>query len=510
MKNWLWENPSLRTLAWTLLHLLWQGALIAGLLAVGLALMRKRSAQARYLASCVTLVLIAIAPAGTYRYLTASEGMSSANALPTITLTTTNSMSVIHLLTPYLPHLVLLWGIGVTFLSLRLLFGWVGIYRLGHIKTMEVSTSIRDRANELARQLGITCRVEVLASGIAEVPMTFGLARRVILLPVSALLGLSPTILEAILAHELAHIRRHDYLVNLIQTAIETLFFYHPAVWWISRQIRNERENACDDMAVSLLGNRMTYARALASVEELRSVPSMALAINQGDLLARIQRVLGVAPAKQRLSPVHALTTLSIVMGVFTTLFYVSMTPVKAKKSVPTLEVSDVPSSAIAKQYEVALATPKASKPLGHTPHLRAMRAHKTPNTVHATAPAKTSSVQRVEAVSKATISSAFEKAVEQEMEKAEPSNADDKDIPDWVKPMMKKAKSDVLKSLREGNLEKTLGKTALNAVRNGLKLAQEEMKKALSDQREASTEQAKALKEAEREIREAYMKIDN
>ncbi|MCX6381370.1 MAG: M56 family metallopeptidase, partial [Armatimonadetes bacterium] len=240
MKNWLWENPSLRTLAWTLLHLLWQGALIAGLLAVGLALMRKRSAQARYLASCATLLLIAIAPAGTYRYLTASEGISSANALPTMTLTTTNSVSLIHLLTPYLPLLTLLWGIGVTFLSLRLLFGWVGIYRLGQLKTTEVSTSIRDRANELARQHGITCRVEVLASGIAEVPMTFGLARRVILLPVSALLGLSPTILEAIITHELAHIRRHDYLVNLIQTAIETLFFYHPAVWWISRQIRNE------------------------------------------------------------------------------------------------------------------------------------------------------------------------------------------------------------------------------------------------------------------------------
>ena len=90
------------------------------------------------------------------------------------------------------------------------------------------------------------------------------------LLPMSALAGLSPLQVEAILAHELAHIRRHDYLVNLLQTLLETLLFYHPAVWWLSRQIRIEREHCCDDLAVSLCGDPVVYARALADLEELR------------------------------------------------------------------------------------------------------------------------------------------------------------------------------------------------------------------------------------------------
>ena len=91
------------------------------------------------------------------------------------------------------------------------------------------------------------------------------------LLPASALAGLSPQQLEAILAHELAHIRRHDYLVNLLQTLVETLLFYHPAVWWLSRRIRIERENCCDDLAVSLCGDPVAYAKALADLEELRA-----------------------------------------------------------------------------------------------------------------------------------------------------------------------------------------------------------------------------------------------
>src|SRR4029453_8886762 len=116
----------------------------------------------------------------------------------------------------------------------------------------------------------------------------------VILLPLACALQLSPAQLEAILAHELAHVRRHDYLLNLIQTAIETLLFFHPAVWWMSRRIRTEREHAADDLALRATGNnRARYADALAALEELRTAPppSPALAARGGPLLARVRRV---------------------------------------------------------------------------------------------------------------------------------------------------------------------------------------------------------------------------
>jgi beta-lactamase regulating signal transducer with metallopeptidase domain len=133
---------------------------------------------------------------------------------------------------------------------------------------------------------------------LVEVPTVIGWLRPVILVPASALTGLSAEQLEALLAHELAHIKRYDYLINLIQTAVETLLFYHPAVWWLSAQIRQEREHCCDDLAVATCGDVLIYARALAELEQLRSLaPGLAVAANGGALINRIQRLIG-SPAR--------------------------------------------------------------------------------------------------------------------------------------------------------------------------------------------------------------------
>ena len=129
---------------------------------------------------------------------------------------------------------------------------------------------------------------------LVEVPTVIGWLRPMILLPASALVGLSPQQLESLLVHELAHIRRHNYLVNLVQTTVETLLFYHPAVWWVSQQVREEREDCCDDLAVAVCGDVLVYARALAELEQLRAVgPHLAVAANGGHLLRRIQRLIG-------------------------------------------------------------------------------------------------------------------------------------------------------------------------------------------------------------------------
>ncbi len=116
-----------------------------------------------------------------------------------------------------------------------------------------------------------------------------------ILLPVSLVANLPATQLEAILAHELTHVRRHDFAVNLLQTLFETLFFFHPAVWWLSHRIRVEREHCCDDLVVALFNNRVEYGRALLAIEEQRGQKTvLALRVNDGSLLARVRRIAGV------------------------------------------------------------------------------------------------------------------------------------------------------------------------------------------------------------------------
>ena len=146
-------------------------------------------------------------------------------------------------------------------------------------------------------------RVEILESAAVAVPTLVGWVKPVVLLPAAALAGLTAVQLEAILAHELAHVRRHDYLVNLLQSIVETLLFYHPAVWWVSAEVRAEREHCCDDLAIAVCGDRLVYVSALA---ELTSIERQvfALAATDGSLLTRVRRILGQpAPARRELPP---------------------------------------------------------------------------------------------------------------------------------------------------------------------------------------------------------------
>jgi hypothetical protein len=144
----------------------------------------------------------------------------------------------------------------------------------------------------LARRIGVNRTVLLLESAVAQVPAVVGWIKPVVLIPAGLLTGLTSAQLESLLAHEFAHIRRYDYFVNLVQTAIETLLFYHPGVWWTSRQIRHEREHCCDDLAVAVCGDALTYARALTELERLRAEPQPAMAAAGGDLSRRIHRLV--------------------------------------------------------------------------------------------------------------------------------------------------------------------------------------------------------------------------
>ena len=187
-----------------------------------------------------------------------------------------------------------LWLLGVCVLSLRPILGWLHIRRLQRHGLSPLSDSMRREAGRLARRLGVTRAVQFVQSTLVEVPTVVGSLRPFVLLPASAVSGLSVAEIEMILAHELAHIRRHDYLVNLAQTVLEALLFFHPAMWWVSRQVRKERENCCDDIAVAVSGNRERYVQALTRLEEQRAASSVAaLAATGGSLLDRVRRLLG-------------------------------------------------------------------------------------------------------------------------------------------------------------------------------------------------------------------------
>ncbi len=296
-------HPIFDALGRALLHFFWQGALLAVLLYLFNSAARRADARLRYAASCITMLLML----GSF-VATIAVGLPHAPT-PVIDNGLTSSLPLhptkqaagaaaaaallpVKAATPALPDwLAALWLLGVASMSIYSLLGWIRVERLKRHTIEAVHPACLE---PLIRRLGVTPAVRVCTTALAEVPAVIGWLRPVILLPVMALTGLSEPQLRAILAHELAHIRRHDYLVNLLQTAVETLLFHHPAVWWVSRRIRQEREHCCDDTAVAVCGDAVEYAGALAEAEEVRArVPEPALAATGGDLLGRIRRLLG-------------------------------------------------------------------------------------------------------------------------------------------------------------------------------------------------------------------------
>ena len=315
-------NELAQAAGWTLLHFVWQGCLIALLPFVIRTLSTRQAARLRYGTACLGLLLMAVTPPITFSLLRGPgapaglmlnsertlDGLSSGRWISTTSL---ESFSPSWLETieagvsPWLPWLTVAWLCGVFFLSLRLAGGLFYTQRLRKHRTVPIGPEWQEKLQRLCQQLQVKQTVLLLESACVQVPTVIGWLRPVILLPASTLTGLTAQQLEAILAHELAHIRRYDYLVNLLQTAVETLLFYHPAVWWVSKQMRMEREHCCDDLAVAVQGDALGYSRALAELETLRADgPQLALAANGGSLLARIERLLGRSqPMKTQPSP---------------------------------------------------------------------------------------------------------------------------------------------------------------------------------------------------------------
>jgi TonB family protein len=303
------EFPALiRALGWTLLHFCWQGAAVAGLLWCVNALLPVRMPRARYAAASLALAMLVALPVGTFVRLVGAEIRASRElrALP-IVMTPAIVVDagagareplrqrVERALDASAPWVPALWLVGVVVFLARLNLGLAVARRMRSSVTEPVEEGLREALARLSARMGLRRAVRLVQSAMVEAPTVIGWLRPVVLMPVGCLAGLSTAQMEAILAHELAHIRRHDYLVSVMQSVVEALLFYHPAVWWVSKQMRRERESCCDDVAVQMSGDRVAYARALSWLEEHRvATPEMALGANGGVLTMRIRRLLGL------------------------------------------------------------------------------------------------------------------------------------------------------------------------------------------------------------------------
>lgn len=308
-------------LGWTLLHFCWQASVIG--LAYGAIDMAFRNADSRMrygLAVAALLAMVLVAAATLIHELAAirlaAPDISVIDAPGGVRIDITggalsNATGGPLNIGALLPWLDLLWLAGVLCLTLRALGGYYVLHRFVRATDPHVPEHLTTLVRGLCTRLGITRPVTLRLSAQACGPFVVGVVRAVIVVPVSALTALPPAQLEAVLAHELAHIRRADFLWNVLQTIVETLFFFHPAVWWIGRRLRAERELCCDDMAVAACGDPVTYASALLTLERVRPTHRLAPALNGHDsgsgLRARITRILGSQPQRpRRIAPLLA------------------------------------------------------------------------------------------------------------------------------------------------------------------------------------------------------------
>ena len=307
------NQPWVCRLGLTLLHFLWQGALVAALYAAARSsAYRVLRPHGRYLLACAALAAMAFAPVLTWMLLDAPAPGTAAAFIAPLPAAPAVAARPLPLSLPtgeypatlgrFLPAVVAFWLAGATAFSLRLLLGWLAAQRLRRKMVRPAPAEWQLILDRLARRLAISRPVRLLVSGLVEAPASLGWLRPVVLAPVGALTGLPPAQIEAILLHELAHIRRYDYLIHILQNALEAVFFYHPAVWWVSAHMRAERELCCDDIVVSLTGDAVLYARALAEFETARWLQPALMPANGGSLSSRIARLLGRPSASRHSS----------------------------------------------------------------------------------------------------------------------------------------------------------------------------------------------------------------
>lgn len=303
--NSLLSNEMIKILALTIIHSIWQGLLIAIVCWFILLFVRRGNAQTRYMVNisgvASILILAVITFLTLYKPVIDESGIVTDNIIESVNSqksiinnTGISNYKILSLTNGLLPYITILWMFGALIFFIKFAGGMFYNRQLKTVGLTSVGGIWNERLKKLSKKIKTPIIVRLYESALVNVPTVIGHIRPVILFPIGAISGIPIKQVEAIIAHELAHIKRYDYLINLIQSIMEILFFYHPAVWWLNSKVNTERENCCDDMAMKITGDRLIYARALSNIEEvsqdnLRLSP--AFSGGKDKLLNRIQRL---------------------------------------------------------------------------------------------------------------------------------------------------------------------------------------------------------------------------
>lgn len=316
LNDWLPESL-LQVLGWTLVHSIWQWIILAGLLWIALKIFHWKSPQFKYNMALMSLGLGLLASVGTLWYELSLNSLS--NPSPVAVLTDWNSeiaaienASLLSNFTDWienqLPFLVNIWFFGAVLFLVRLFTNLSAVRNLRNHSQANKDQGLQNLVAAISTKMGMLKipQLKITSDGLS--PMAMGVIKPMILIPAGLIFQLSPTHLEAILAHELAHIKRHDYLVNLIQSTMEVFFFYHPCFWWINQTIKELRENATDDLAIASGVAPKVLAEALAEVLNYaqEQTPELALAAakKRNPTLNRIRRMLGLPAQNYPQNPI--------------------------------------------------------------------------------------------------------------------------------------------------------------------------------------------------------------
>lgn len=298
--NWIYA------LGWTVVHSLWQGALLAILLSAFRWFAQRSTPQLRYVAGLTSLLALFAGSALTFWLLLETGGSGEGAVITLSGQAEPQAISYLSRLTDFLnrqlPLLVAAWIFGMVFFAFRTAGGWWYVNRLRKSGHTLADASWQGKVDLIAARMKIRRPVRLLESIHVSVPLVIGHFKPLVLMPIGMVNQLSPKEVEAVFAHELAHIRRHDFLLNLVQSILDILYYFNPAVWYISATIRTERENSCDDWAVAMCGNSMTYVNALVQLQERAvNMPQLALSLAGGGkpLLNRVRRILNQPNNKQ-------------------------------------------------------------------------------------------------------------------------------------------------------------------------------------------------------------------
>jgi beta-lactamase regulating signal transducer with metallopeptidase domain len=392
------SQSELIALGWTLLHFCWQGTAIAVAYAVVDRLTSRASTNVRYAVALIALALMPLVVAATYSLELQVAQQQVAASFPTATITDLPARHVVLQeialttepnLTPALaarsawllnraqlalPFIDILWMLGVLLLAIRAAGGWLQLERIRQQAANAIPPEIELAFHRMSHRLNIGREVALRISGEVISPLAMGLWHTTVILPMSAVLRLSAAELEAVLAHELGHIRRWDYAVNLLQTAIESILFFHPAVWRLSHTVRERREICCDEIAVLTCANPIVYAQALLRMEEHRTISlraAVALEGCGGSLLERVRKILGEPRPMENMdskmtSGVRVAAAATIVMALLLgpMLFDSKTSTAVAAPHISTPTIAALPAEPAASQSPAPAAAPAPTTPV--------------------------------------------------------------------------------------------------------------------------------------------------